>query len=196
MLLPERRRRRAAGYGPRMLGRMVGDVFAMAYRRGVDHRLWIPKQAKRTLQVDIEQAPNAQNRVSLSPERDALNRKRLVIDWRIRPADVEAIRKVAAIAVAAWRQSPLSYTAELAPSLPDESDFADRPYDVYHPGGTARMGSSPQTSVVDASLRLWGTQNCHVATTAVFPSMGSANPGLTHLALTARLAEQLARGFS
>jgi choline dehydrogenase-like flavoprotein len=195
MLLRERRRRRAAAYAPRMLGRMMGDVFAMAYRRGVDHRLWIPKQAKRTLQVDIEQAPNAANRVFLSPERDALGRKRLVIDWRIRPADVEAIRKVAAIAVTAWRQSPLSYTAELAPSLPDESEFTDRPYDVYHPGGTARMGTSPQTSVVDANLRLWGTQNCHVATTAVFPSMGSANPGLTHLALTARLAEQIARRF-
>jgi choline dehydrogenase-like flavoprotein len=56
------------------------------------------------------------------------------------------------------------------------------------------MGSKPINSVVDSELRLWGCPNCYVSSTAVFPLAGSTNPGLTHLALTARLADHL-EGF-
>jgi choline dehydrogenase-like flavoprotein len=55
------------------------------------------------------------------------------------------------------------------------------------------MGTSTENSVVDKNLCLWNTDNCFVTTTAVFPSAGSANPGLTHLALTARLAEHIGK---
>jgi choline dehydrogenase-like flavoprotein len=93
---------------------------------------------------------------------------------------------------AAWQDSPLRAAADLHLTLPQDSNSLDSLYDVYHPTGTLRMGSAPGNSVVDADLRLWGVENCYVTTTAVFPSAGSANPGLTHLALTARLADRLA----
>ena len=53
------------------------------------------------------------------------------------------------------------------------------------------MGSLKSDSVVDRNLRLWETENCYVSTTAVFPTAGSANPGMTHLALTARLSSHI-----
>ncbi|MDP2829686.1 MAG: GMC family oxidoreductase [Sulfuricellaceae bacterium] len=180
-------------FTPGMLSRLVRDLSAMVYWRGVHRRLWIPRHADLLLQVDIEQAPNPESRLYLSSECDALNRKRLVIDWRINPSDVRTIRKVTETVVAGWRQSPLNQIADLQATLPEKFDSFATLYDVYHPTGSIRMGSSPTNSVVDKDLRLWGTRNCYVTSTAVFPSSGSANPGITHLALTARLAEQIAR---
>jgi choline dehydrogenase-like flavoprotein len=176
---------------PSLLWRVVTDVTAMAFWRGVYRRLWIPRKAELLLQVDIEQTPNVASRLTLAEERDALNRKRLVIDWQITPQDVRVIRKVAEITIDVWQGSPLREVADLQLTLPDEFDSFATLYDVYHPTGSLRMGTSVANSVVNKDLCLWKTDNCYVTTTAVFPSAGSANPGLTHLALTTRLAEQI-----
>lgn len=181
------------GLSPRALGRVVSDVAAMSYWRVVHRRLWIPRKAELLLQVDIEQAANWNSSLSLSEERDALGRKRLVIDWRITPEDVHAIRMAAERTIEAWRSSPLRDTAELRLNALDNFDKFESLYDVYHPTGTLRMGTSARNSVVDHNLRTWAFGNCYVSSTAVFPSAGSANPGLTHLALTARLALHLRR---
>jgi choline dehydrogenase-like flavoprotein len=57
------------------------------------------------------------------------------------------------------------------------------------------MGNTTANSVVDRHLRVWALDNGYISSTAVFPSAGSANPGLMHLALTARLAEHIAKTF-
>jgi choline dehydrogenase-like flavoprotein len=59
--------------------------------------------------------------------------------------------------------------------------------------GGARMGTSPEDSVVDAEHRVWGTRNVFIADGSVCPTQGSANPALTIMALSARLAALLAR---
>ena len=182
---------RGLGLSPAVMGRVLNDVTAMAYWRSIHRRLWIPRKAELLLQVDIEQTANWDSRLSLADDRDELGRKRLAIDWRITPEDARVIRTVAERAVKAWRNLPLRDVAQLRLTLPDGFESFDSLYDVYHPTGTLRMGSSPRGSVVDANLRVWAFDNCYVSSTAVFPSAGSANPGLTHLALTARLAEHL-----
>lgn len=179
------------GLSPVLLGRMVTDVSAMAFWNFIYKRLWFPRRADVLLQVDIEQAPNPDSRLSLSEDRDRLGRKRLVIDWGITPEDVRVIRQVAELTVAAWRQSPLRKAADLQLTLPEAFDRFETLYDVYHPTGSLRMGKSSADSVVDKDLRLWAAENCYVSSTAVFPSAGSANPGMMHLALTARLAEHI-----
>ncbi len=60
--------------------------------------------------------------------------------------------------------------------------------------GGARMGSSPETSVVDANQRAWAVPNLFLADGSVCPTQGSANPALTIMALAARLAERMANG--
>ena len=179
------------GLTPALLGRVVTDVSTMAFWKFIHKRLWIPRRADMLLQVDIEQAPNPDSRLSLSPDRDRLGRKRLIIDWGITPEDVRVIRQVAELTVAAWQQSPLRIAADLQLTLPDAYDRFETLYDVYHPTGSLRMGASPADSVVDKDLRLWAAENCYVSSTTVFPSAGSANPGMMHLALTARLAEHI-----
>ncbi|HLI41939.1 MAG TPA: GMC family oxidoreductase, partial [Streptosporangiaceae bacterium] len=60
--------------------------------------------------------------------------------------------------------------------------------------GGARMGSSPERSVVDASQRAWAVPNLFVADGSACPTQGSANPALTIMALASRLAERMASG--
>lgn len=176
---------------PVLLCRAVIDVFAMAYWNLIHRRLWIPRQADVLLQVDIEQVPNPDSRLSLSGDRDQFGRKRLVVDWRIKPEDVRVIRRVVELIAGAWQKASLHDEAALELTIPQNFENFDTFYDVYHPTGSLRMGSSPTDSVVDQNLRLWAADNCYVSTTAVFPTAGSANPGMMHLALTARLADHI-----
>jgi choline dehydrogenase-like flavoprotein len=60
--------------------------------------------------------------------------------------------------------------------------------------GGARMGSSPEHSVVDANQRAWAVPNLFLADGSVCPTQGSANPALTIMALASRLAQQMASG--
>lgn len=62
-----------------------------------------------------------------------------------------------------------------------------------HVIGGCRMGSSPDDSVVDADHRVWGVPNLLVADGSVCPTQGAANPALTIMALSSRLADRLAR---
>ena len=163
----------------------------MTFWRGFHRRLWIPRQADLLLQVDIEQTPNWNSRIRLSEDHDALFRKRLAIEWHIKPEDVQVIRTVAEQTIKSLAKFEISAVADLKLTLPEEFDSFDSLYDVYHPTGALGMGCSAKTSVLNKDLRLWATNNCYVSTTAVFPSAGSANPGLAHLALTARLAKHL-----
>ena len=69
--------------------------------------------------------------------------------------------------------------------------------DIFHPGGTTRMGSSAATGIVDANLRAFRVANLHVISTSTFPSGGGANPTFMLMAFAlraaSRLTEQLAR---
>jgi choline dehydrogenase-like flavoprotein len=60
-----------------------------------------------------------------------------------------------------------------------------------HLVGGARMGFSPEDSVVDASHRAWEVPNLFVCDGSVFPTQGAANPALVIMALADRLAALL-----
>ncbi|MFI7643874.1 GMC oxidoreductase [Nonomuraea sp. NPDC049400] len=57
-----------------------------------------------------------------------------------------------------------------------------------HDLGTARMGLSPATSVVDGNNQCWDCRNVFVTDGACFPSAGWQNPTLTIAALSVRAA--------
>ncbi len=60
-----------------------------------------------------------------------------------------------------------------------------------HLVGGARMGFSPEDSVVDASHRAWDCPNLFLCDGSVFPTEGAANPALVIMALADRLARLL-----
>ena len=64
-------------------------------------------------------------------------------------------------------------------------------FGIGHHMGTTKMGQNENDSVCDLSQRYHGIDNLIINSTSVFPTGGIANPTLTMLALTSRLAEKL-----
>jgi choline dehydrogenase-like flavoprotein len=62
---------------------------------------------------------------------------------------------------------------------------------AFHPLGTARAGVDPDRAVVDANLRVHGTENVWVSDGSVVPSPLGVNPQETIMALATRLAFHL-----
>lgn len=54
-------------------------------------------------------------------------------------------------------------------------DFRQRADTIFHPVGTCAMGSSPEHSVVDSRLRVWGIAGLRVVDASVFPAITSGN---------------------
>jgi choline dehydrogenase-like flavoprotein len=63
---------------------------------------------------------------------------------------------------------------------------------TVHLMGTARMGRSPDSSVVDENGQLWDLPGCYVADASVFPTAIGVNPQITIMALATRTAERIA----
>ncbi|MFK4511831.1 GMC family oxidoreductase [Bradyrhizobium daqingense] len=61
----------------------------------------------------------------------------------------------------------------------------------HHEAGPLQMGSDPSTTVTDLNGKFHHLRNVYVVGPALFPTSGSANPTLTGLALTRRLAIHL-----
>ena len=64
---------------------------------------------------------------------------------------------------------------------------------VNHQMGTMRMGTHPDTSVVNGDQRFCGIPNLYVIDGSVFPTSGGYNPTLTIEALAWRAADRIAR---
>jgi choline dehydrogenase-like flavoprotein len=64
---------------------------------------------------------------------------------------------------------------------------------AHHHAGTTRMHGDPKHGVVDENARVHSVSNLFVAGASVFPTAGFANPVLTTIALSLRLADHLAK---
>ena len=142
------------------------------------------------LEVNAEQEPNPESRITLANETDALGQRRVCIDWRTTKADHERLARglhVLQAAFAAHGGARLEFDGI------DLDQAAARRIPVGgHHIGTARMGASPATGVCDVNGELFGTRGVYIAGAAAFPTSGFANPTLTLVALSVRLAQHLA----
>ncbi len=137
------------------------------------------------IQLDLEQAPHFDNRVVLHAERDRFDVPKARVHWRWRDADEENRRRMAAVVVREFARSGAGEVTRR------EGESVDP--DAHHHAGTTRMHGDPTDGVVDADLGVHGVANLHVAGASVFPTSGVANPTLTIVALSLRLAAKLVR---
>jgi choline dehydrogenase-like flavoprotein len=150
------------------------------------------------LHVASEQAPNINSRVLLSDEEDRLGLKRVVLDWCLLPIDRRTIRKTV-FAVAAYFARTGIGSVKLEDWLHDDEapvpDVATDPWlgAGWHHMGTTRMAAKPSEGVVDADARVHAIDNLYIAGSSVFATSGHANPTLTIVQLTLRLADHLAK---
>jgi glucose dehydrogenase len=132
----------------------------------------------------VEPLPDRENRVTLSDKHDALGLPRPSISYRTHPYATAGMTE-------ARRIHELLFEAIGA----TEIRHADSPFGAGHIMGTTRMGADARTSVVDADLRIHGHDRAFVVSTAVFPTVGTANPTLTLAALALRAARTIARSL-
>lgn len=67
----------------------------------------------------------------------------------------------------------------------------EKAFTLYHPVGTARMGPSPATSVVDTQCRVHGVKNLRVMDASVFPEQLSGHPTAPIGAMAFKLSEMI-----
>ncbi len=168
--------------------RGMGDVLRFAWALKVRKRRALTRRAQVWLNIDMEQPPSADSRVSLSEAVDSLGIRKAVVHWRVGPQEVDTAVRFARILHQAFTDAglgPLQWNEGLLNGTHPEMA------DTYHAMGGLRMGSDPAASVVDRDLRAHGTANLYVASCAVYPSGGSSNPTFTLMALSMRLADHL-----
>ncbi len=140
-----------------------------------------------------EQAPRRDSRVWLGDARDALGLPRLTIDLKFSRDDASSVVALHDV-LAKWL--PASGIGTLASRMPEAERIdavLQQASHGTHQIGTARMASSARDGVVDSDLRAFGTDNLFVASSAVLPTSGQANPTLTVMALAMRLADRLVK---
>ena len=143
-----------------------------------------------SLDIHSEQLPNPSSRITLADSYDELSMPRVRIDWRYLPEDIDSVRRTLQVFAAELSNSGVaSYRFDEAKLEDDLTRFGA--YGGHHIG-TTRMGDNPKTSVVDRNGKLHTQRNLYIAGSSVFPTSGQANPTLTVIALTLRLAEHLA----
>lgn len=67
---------------------------------------------------------------------------------------------------------------------------------IYHPVGTCKMGSDPDTSVVDSRLRLHGVKNIRVIDASIMPNEISGNTNAASIMLAERGADLLKEDYN
>jgi choline dehydrogenase-like flavoprotein len=133
--------------------------------------------------VNVEQRPNPDNRITLSRKRDLLGLPQTEMHWRFTDEEHAALQRLRRFIASASRASGLGQVIVDEDVRPDPN--------AHHHAGTTRMHADFRYGVVDTDLRVHGTANLFVTGSSVFPTAGFANPTLTIVALSLRLADHL-----
>ena len=168
----------------------LNDFVVSAYRN-IKRRTLRILDKKRILVFRLanmsEQMPNPDSRVTLDTECDALNQRRVRFDWRLSETDIQSAVKSQQILDRELRRAGLGRLyVELNDKTPPRQITGG-----WHHMGTTRMHVDPQKGVVNENCRVHGIPNLFIAGPSVFPTSGYANPSLTIVALSLRLADHV-----
>jgi choline dehydrogenase-like flavoprotein len=136
-----------------------------------------------------EQSPDPENRITLDSRQDQLGRPRPTLRWNWSALDQENLERSIARFLVAFEAVGLGRLRRWV-----EFEGAGRPRfpGIHHPMGGTRMHEDPREGVVDEHGSVHGIANLFIAGSSVFPTgNGYANPTLTLLALTIRLADHV-----
>jgi choline dehydrogenase-like flavoprotein len=143
------------------------------------------------LNVNCEQDPLSEGKISLTPTRDALGTFRVKVDWRTSQQELHTIRKYVEMVREMFQRNGLGEVVPIPALYADDGAITSTFRDNFHHIGGTRMATSKELGVVDSDLLLFGTRNAYVCSTSVFPSAGFPNPTHTLIALALRLSDHL-----
>jgi len=185
---------------PRTIGAIVTD--AQYLLRLLDWRLRhkrLPWPDTPTLEVHvvIEQIPSQDRTITLACERDRFGVEKASIHWYVTKEERDALWEIAKCFARDMNNFFIAsgIGAEVLLGRAEANDNLAG-CDIYHPAGTTRMAVQPEKGVVDENLLVFAIKNVSVVSTSVFPSLPSANPTFTLLALALRHADWLSKSLA
>jgi hypothetical protein len=135
-----------------------------------------------------EQLPNPASRVRLSTtRRDGHGYPVAEVDWQLTDADFDGFERYTRLLFEHGLRGDHYKVAR----RDDAGTWRKTVASAAHHLGTARMGESEATGVVDKDLKVYGVDNLYVSDGSVFTTAGAVNPSLTITALGLRLAAHL-----
>lgn len=202
--------------GNKLYHRLKHSISPNRRGRALDHayraiRAWIHREIRNSIErmrarsgrtglyliARGEQAPNPESRILLSAERDALGNRRADLAWRLSGIDKHTAQVMAQAFDAELRRlgkgsvTASAWLGDASPQWPVDPTVGNHPIAGYHHMGGTRMSADPADGVVDADCKVHGYANLYMAGSSVFATSGWANPTLTVVALSLRLADHL-----
>lgn len=169
------------------------SLFSLPYRYGYDANGWSMQQDKTSRYglfevVNMtEQAPDPDNRVTLSRDQDDLGCRKVKLNWRWNERERNSIRRIQNMLVEDISHSGIG---QLKLEL-DRDDPQMLLSSAHHNIGTTRMHDNPRQGVVDGNCKVHSIANLYIAGSSVFPTSSYANPTLTIVALGIRLGDHV-----
>ncbi|PPQ33428.1 GMC family oxidoreductase [Rhodopila globiformis] len=130
------------------------------------------------LKIVGEMLPQERNRVTLAEDKDQYGLPIAKVEYSWGDNDKRLI------------EHSLDFMTQALQAI-NAKDIWRQTDDTAHMNGTARMGFSPSTSVVDADCRSWDIPNLWICDGCVFPTVGGVNPSLTIQAIACRTADRI-----
>ncbi len=166
----------------------------LMWRYMVQNRVFVPSGSKISFVLQSEQTPLADSRITVDPSiRDHSGLPKVILDWRLGREEFPAMKDFATRCKRALESSGLAELRILEGLTNQDPEFFKTLRDNYHHVGGARMGWSDADGVVGRDLRVFGTENLHVAGAATFRTTSNANTTFVAMSFATRLAEKLSR---
>ena len=143
------------------------------------------------LYIMSEQVPNPDSRVTLSSHLDPFGLEKACVDWRLLPIDKQSILALIEEIKSEFKRLRIGDVQPDDWLTVDDHTWPKSLAGGHHHMGTTRMSENSRKGVVDADARVHGTRNLYVAGSSIFPTVGCANPTLTLLATSLKLADHL-----
>lgn len=151
------------------------------------------------LQAICEMMPHPDNRIELDNGKvDAWGIPTLKITCELRENDLRIQNRGSRIldeilAATGSKIREVSFFNPVATAMAARASKSSASPGYYiHEVGGARMGASPQDSVVNSFCQVWGSQNLLVTDGACWPTIGWQSPTLTMMAISARACSHMA----
>ena len=141
----------------------------------------------RKLLLRAEQVPNYQSCIKILKDKDKLGMYKSEVIWALNDLDLQSMKKFNQLLSIDFERSKIG----IFKNLFDEDKVPENLWSGAHHLGGTRMSDSEDDGVVDYNSKVFELNNLYIAGGSVFPTSGLANPTLTIVALSLRLADHL-----
>jgi choline dehydrogenase-like flavoprotein len=183
-------------YSLKNIHNVIPAAIGAGLRRVVNKRvpLRLPSVNSKWLHIyfQTEHLPNPESRIVLSETTDRLGVPVPIAKVAFTETDIDTVIASLSVFFDRFEEQKKGKTYFDRENLREFLSSKTANFDsVAHHLGTTRMSADPMNGVVDSNCKVHGVSNLYIAGSSVFPTGGHANPTLTIIALTLRLADHL-----